>query len=905
MSRRCALFLLGLAVAATPAAAAGPFLITDLNSGPGTAGPLPAARPGLDSVELGGFLYFPGEDGMHGRELWRTDGTREGTQLVRDVCPGPCSSQLSSLTAFGNLLAFRATDELHGWELWISDGTRAGTRMLRDQCPGGCSSTVDGLAAFGDRLFFDTHSTRGEYRQQLMVTDGTAAGTRTVLELNQYWPLRAVGEVKGRFAFLGPGAGYFQALWWSDGTPEGTVPVLDLCTSPDCSRSWNRPIVVGDRIVFWDQPSGQEIWSSDGTASGTRKIGDAFPPPPDGAVLWKSSLYFTNFGGLWRTDGTPEGTRLLRSFTTWETRVRSILPLDDVLLFTAGDATKGETLWQTQGTPESTRIVSAPALNDALAELGPLTRAGNQALFPIVWPSRSEIWKTDGTAAGTRRLAQLCGGGGGGGPLCRQNETAPAYPAAVNGRYLFGLAEATYGFELWTVDASGPRLVRDIQRNAGSSRFRGAPAKDVAALGNRLVFSARTDQGAAASLWTSDGTAAGTREIGPDIPWPRGLVQIGDRLWLRGSTVPYSGTDGSGLWSTDGTAAGTIRLAPDIGFGSLPGGRPGLVLVGGNDGQVGHEPWVSDGTPGGTRLLLDIDTQTEPSLFPGAELPGSSDPAHFTSLGSSLLFAADDGLAEVGRELWTTDGTTAGTRLLADINRTVETDGITSWPGSSAPGPFVRFGDRFFFAADDGIYGRELWKTDGTAAGTVLGRDLRPGAAGSSPRDLATAGGRLYFLADGGASDALWSIAASGQVGRVRLLGFGRRASGLVAAGARVFFVVDNAGTGPELWTSDGTRAGTRLVREIRPGKMGSYPQELTVVGNLLLFAADDGVHGLEPWVTDGTAAGTRLLADLAPGADASAPANFSVAGDLVGFDADDGIHGREMWAVRKGDLRP
>jgi ELWxxDGT repeat protein len=895
------LFLLGLAVVAAPAAAAGPYLITDLNAGriPLESLPLPTARPGLDGVELGGFLYFPADDGMHGRELWRSDGTAEGTQMVRDVCPGPCSSQLSwSLTVFGNLLAFRATDELHGWELWISDGTRQGTRMLRDQCPGGCSTTVDGLVAAGDRLYFNTHSTRGEYRPQLVVTDGTAAGTRTVLDLNQYWPLSAVGEIQGRFAFLGPGAGYFPALWWTDGTPEGTAPVLDLCTDRECSRSWNRPIVVGNRIVFWDQPSGHEIWSTDGTASGTRKIGTAFPPSPIGAVFWKGSLYFTDFEGLRRTDGTPEGTRLVRS-STWETQVHSLLPLDDVLLFTAGDATKGETLWQTRGTPESTMLVSVPAGNTA-TQLGPLTRVGNRAFFPIVWPTRSEFWQTDGTAAGSRRLARVCGGGGGG-PLCL---SAPAYPAAVQGRYLFGLAEETYGFELWTADAAGPRLVRDIQRNAGSSRVRSVPARDVAALGSRLVFSARTDEKEAASLWTSDGTAAGTLEIAPDIPWPRGLVQIGDRLWLRGSSVSYAGTGGVGLWSTDGTAAGTIRLAPnDAGFISLPGGRPGLVLLGGGDGQVGHEPWVSDGTPGGTHLLKDIDTQTEPSLFPGGEVPGSSNPAHFTPVGSSILFAADDGLAEAGRELWTTDGTAAGTRLLVDINRTVFTDGITDKPGSSSPGPLVRFGDRFFFAADDGVYGRELWKTDGTAAGTVLVRDLRPGAVSASPRDLVTAGTRLYFLADGGTSDALWSVAASGQVGRVRLLGLGRRASGLVAAGSRVFFVVDAAGTGPELWTSDGTRAGTRLVREIRPGRTGAYPQELTAVGNLLLFAADDGIHGLEPWVTDGTTAGTRLLADLAPGADASSPANFSVAGDLIGFDADDGVHGREMWAVRKEDL--
>jgi ELWxxDGT repeat protein len=284
-------------------------------------------------------------------------------------------------------------------------------------------------------------------------------------------------------------------------------------------------------------------------------------------------------------------------------------------------------------------------------------------------------------------------------------------------------------------------------------------------------------------------------------------------------------------------------------------------------------------------------------------MPGSSDPAHFTLLGSRVLFAADNGL--IGREPWITDGTAAGTRLLLEINPRLAGPGGQAQPLGSDPGPFVRLGNRAYFAADDGVSGRELWSTNGTAAGTVRVRDLRPGAASSNPRDLVTAETRLYFLADGGASDALWTVSPAGQATRVRLLQEGRRAWGLAAAGSHLFFVVDSAATGPELWTSDGTRPGTRLVREIRPGALGSYPQELTAVNNLLLFAADDGLHGLEPWVTDGTAAGTRLLADLAPGTDASGPANFSVAGDLVGFDADDGVHGREMWAVRKGDLNP
>lgn len=905
-------FLLGLAAMAAPAAAVGPYLISDLNTSraPVTG---PVARPGFDGVELDGFLYFAADDGLHGLELWRTDGTSEGTELVRDICPGPCSSAPSSLKVFGDLLGFRATDDLHGHELWVSDGTREGTRMPQDLCPGRCSSNANWLTTVGDRLFFVAYSTEQRPREILGVTDGTAAGTRIVLHPDRYQPIQMIGEFQGRLAFLGPGNAYWSALWLSDGTLEGTSLALDLCTSQEC-KGWERPIVVGNRIVFWNQLYGPEIWSSDGTAGGTLKIGNASPPfSPDGVTLWQGSLYFATVGGLWRTNGLPEGTLQLRSLSAnFGTYASLLLPFDDVLLFVEKSATQGDTLWQTLGTPESTKIVSHPAPNDASAQLGPLTRVGNRVMFPVASEASSEIWETDGTTAGTRRLARVCGEGS---PRCRPHETAPVYPVAVRGRYLFGLAEEDYGFELWTADAAGPRLLRDIRRNAGSSRFRSMlvrygqepaePTREVAALGARLVFSGRTAPDKPASLWTSDGSAAGTLEIGPGISWPNGMARIGDRVWLRGSSSPPPGLYGQGLWSTDGTAAGTVGLAPDnLELYSAPGGRPGLVLAGAGDWGVGREPWVSDGTPAGTRLLQDINTQLLYPPFPGdGPIAGSSDAALFTPLVSSVLFAADDGLN--GREPWITDGTAAGTRLLLDVNPLFVVVGGEPKPLSSHPGPFVTLRARAFFAADDGAAGRELWSTDGTTAGTARARDLRPGRASSNPRDLVKMGTRLFFLADDGASDALWSVAPAGTVKRVRLLASGQRASSLVAAGNRLFFAVDDPATGPELWTSDGTRPGTRLVREIRPGAHGSYPQELTAVDGLLLFAADDGAHGLEPWVTDGTAAGTRLLADLAPGLDASGPANFTVAGDLVGFDADDGVHGREMWGVRKGDLTP
>jgi ELWxxDGT repeat protein len=92
------------------------------------------------------------------------------------------------------------------------------------------------------------------------------------------------------------------------------------------------------------------------------------------------------------------------------------------------------------------------------------------------------------------------------------------------------------------------------------------------------------------------------------------------------------------------------------------------------------------------------------------------------------------------------------------------------------------------------------------------------------------------------------------------------RAESGVALGNVLFFSGSDPAHGAELWRSDGTVAGTRLLADLRPGRAGSEPRDLTVFQGRLWFTADDGVHGREIWSTDGTAAGTRLLSDLCPG---------------------------------------
>ena len=223
--------------------------------------------------------------------------------------------------------------------------------------------------------------------------------------------------------------------------------------------------------------------------------------------------------------------------------------------------------------------------------------------------------------------------------------------------------------------------------------------------------------------------------------------------------------------------------------------------------------------------------------------PTTSIPSFLTNADGTLFFSAIDGVH--GRELWKSDGTAAGTVLVKDI-----APGISD----SFPDELINVNGTVFFAANDGTTGNELWKSDGTAAGTVLVKDINLGSGRSDPSDFVNVNGTLFFSA---------------------------------------FDSVD----GDELWKSDGTTAGTVMVKDIRPGAaLSSSPDFLTNVNDTLFFAADDGMHGFELWKSDGTSAGTVMVKDIEPGPDPSNPGPMVNVNGTLFFQAFDSMHGLELW---------
>jgi ELWxxDGT repeat protein len=272
--------------------------------------------------------------------------------------------------------------------------------------------------------------------------------------------------------------------------------------------------------------------------------------------------------------------------------------------------------------------------------------------------------------------------------------------------------------------------------------------------------------------------------------------------------------------------------------------------------------------------------------------PGSasSNICYLTNVNNTLFFAANDGVN--GMELWKSDGTPGGTIMIKDIN---------AGAASSSIGYLTNVNGILFFVANSGIEGTELWKSDGTAAGTVLVKDIRSGAMGSNPSDLVGVNGTLFFAADDGIKGTeLWKSDGT-AAGTVLVKDINpNSASGYPQSMANVngvlFFTANNGVNGMELWKSDGTAGGTTLVKDIWAGSADSYPFELTAIGAKLFFSASNGVNGVELWKSDGTAAGTVQVKDIQAGAADGSPFDLvNVAGELF-FSADNGTNGIEPW---------
>jgi ELWxxDGT repeat protein len=623
---------------------------------------------------------------------------------------------------------------------------------------------------------------------------------------------------------------------------------------------------------------------------------------------------------VWKSDGTPAGTRILKDICpgSCPSNPSFLTVSDGLLFFAADDGARGPQLWVSDGTPEGTQL-----LETGLTSIDSLLDAGGRLFFYGVGQGY-ELWTSDGTAAGTHRVKALAGGPDGlvGRPL-----------AAAGGRLLVTFYDES-GYEPWVTDGTeaGTQKVADLRPGSASSidmttpdiidaRWDAAPAPQ-----GGFLFAA--DDGTGRALWLTDGTPTGTVRLSGAVS-PHGMAAFQGAVYFAAGDAAA----GVELWKSDGTAAGTVRVK-DI-LPGTGGSDPRELTAAGHhlffratDGVHGQELWKSDGTAAGTSMVADLNPGAA-DAFPAD--PGAFDPNdfHLSALGGGLVFFAYDatnGLQlwqtngtttvklsampftnrllqnllfledsvvlgghfyfrpESDTEIWSSDGTPAGTEL---TDFAAATSSLPIYAGKTFPHFFGPLGNLLFFGATDGISGFEPWKSDGTAGGTSRVTSLGAPPYGSQPGNVHPLGSRVIFTAN---SD-LW--ASDGTAPGTVHLGTGSPFGSFPALGGSLFYIDSDAQSVERLWKTDGTPQGT-----VSLGVLSSFDEGGSMVasGGRIFVPGFDNGGGYSLWVTDGTPSGTLHISGLAHGRDFDGLGFLADVGGTLLFTVFENGYGWELW---------
>ena len=779
---------------------------------------------------LNNYVYYNANDGIHGIELWKSNGTTAGTKMVKDIIPGEAGSAPSTIVSMKGNIYFIAYTPEEGNRIWKSDGTSAATKMLT--YPSNCYPIS--LVNVNGVLYIIDVNMSNEW--EIWKSDGTDAGTTFGVNLT------ALGATNVFYMTAANNLLYFTAennitysnneLWRTDGTSAGTFMLKDI--DPDPYGEGPIHLTAYKNKIFFFEKDGTHtyLWLSDGTTAGTTyasvsnqvgptningSVNDRLPLTVAGNSMYFEGISSTNTWGIYKYSDVS-GTSLVEIVNANQPDRIPISYLGTTAYFIMYNVNAVPQLWAANdATNFVSYVTNLPSNSSSITEF---TNCSNLIFFNITTVSEGkEVWSTDGTSANTHLVKDINAG---------KLSSNAAYFTRCNNKTFFSANTLANGYELWNSDgtAANTQLVKDVN----TTTTEGSNPASLTVFDNKIIFSASTDD-KGNEPYISDGTKQRTFLIKDIVPgekssYPFNFKTKKDTAYFvsgkaiyktdgaKGNTqvlydfgsnyyfIDYTVTDNylifcvvlnyiTGyyeLWRVDGTSEGTYVLASTTSYNN------GWLAAMGNDAYLpwsklsspsNIEIWKTDGTVNGTKILKDINAGTS-----------SSSPHDLYVYGNTLYFGANNGNED---ELWKTDGTTAATKKVKAVY----------------PSSFHATDSLLFFAGNTTAFGNELWKTNGTGAGTIKVKDIYNGTVSSNPGYLNNVGNTLFFIA--------------------------------------------NDVSGSKLWKSDGTGVGTEKLTDM---KVFPAPSLITVAGDKLFFLFFDTTGNLLLAESDGTQNGTYKVDD-------------------------------------------
>lgn len=793
------------------------------------------------------------------------------------------SSKPHNITKGSDKIFFSADDGIHGRELWMYNLITNSAFLVKDIILGPQSGVENSFFFIKNNTLYFT-ANNGINGYELWKSDGTEAGTYMIKDINGSGDgdIGALTNFNDKIIFSANDSLNGQEMWITDGTENGTTLLKDIYSG--VNGSYPSDFCIFNNLIYFvadNGINGKELWQSDGTSLGTFLFKDVNPSSNglqngNRFIVFNNNFYFFANNGatgfeLWKSDGTNLGTQLLKDLYT--------------------------------GSNSSSYVIEGSSTNSYF-------------VFSATTNVGKEIWRSDGTMNGTQLLKDI-------NPIFDGIPPFSAQFVTYNNKVYFTADNYSNGQELWVTDGTttGTRMVKDIYAGSYYSNI-----QKLTATNNFLIFSAMGNMSNFNTLWKSDGTTSGTVEIKNielkhDNTTQLQFVEHNNEVYFQGGYDDYNGNE---LWKTNGTF-NNINLVVDLNkkFGSnnasYYGDRfftelNGQTIFISNNGQDGNEPFISDGTITGTRMIKNINPAEHYSSINTNDDYSPS----LTKVGNNLFFRATNGVN--GFELFKTDGTAANTVMVKDIavgnSNSIEDYNL-----------LLEYNNILYFKANNQINGGELWRSDGTEAGTYMLKDINPGSGDAidgvvsqtsdsrMSKGYAIANNLLYFSAYDGISNSIWRTdgTTNGTVKVITIPSSGNHDSGPVILNSmnnQIFFTTNINNTtylNNTLWVTDGTQSGCTLLGtwDITGSPVFSrttvFNNELyfnvytsnrntlmktngtvsgTVVvkdnlgighnfkylnscGNFLYFSLGDyGVADNELWRTDGTINGTIKIAD-------------------------------------------